>query len=131
MNSWLLATKTLRSSESCKGKQVTRSHKSKKRSGHEICNRLSWFSTEKDKMHLHSTHVIRELEHEHRTGFSFHCVTTNNAVFTSGTTDSVNQSIVGYFRICAATRFLSGRLVKMLMTANLNYTIYDSVLASV
>lgn len=40
------------------------SHKSKKWSGHEIYNRLAWFSTEKDKMHLYSTHVITELEHE-------------------------------------------------------------------
>lgn len=107
------------------------SHKSKKWSGHEIYNRLAWFSTEKDKMHLYSTHVITELEHEHRTGFLVHCVITNNAVFISGTTDSVNQSMVGYLRIYAATRFFSGRLVKMLMTANLNGTVYNSVLASV
>lgn len=43
------------------------------------------------KMHLHCTHVITELEQEHRTGFLFYCIIANNAVSIPGTTDPVNH----------------------------------------
>lgn len=66
--------------------------KSKKCSGHEICNRLSGFSTEKERCIF--THVITELEHKHKTGFLFHCIITNKAVFTPGTTDP-DESVHG------------------------------------
>lgn len=70
------------------------------------------------------THVITELEHKHRTGFLSHYITANSAVFTSGTTDPGESVHAEYLKICSATRFFSGRLMKISMTANLNDTIW-------
>lgn len=78
----------------------------KKNSRHEICNKMSWFSTEKERWIF--TDVIIELEHKHRTGFLFHGTITNKAVFTPGTTDP-GESVHGGVpqNLCCHQVFLS------------------------